>query len=49
MASIDGPTRIPRPTSLGIRAGITNTTRMYRLTRLARMARLPIMGKLVKW
>ena len=45
MTSIDIPTRLPRVTSLGILAGITN---MNRLNRLTRMTRLPILGKLVK-
>ena len=43
MASIDAPTRLPRATSLGILAGITNMTRMNRLTRTARITRLPIL------
>ena len=44
MASIAVPTRLPRATSLGIMAGITNMTRLNRLTRMARMHRLPILG-----
>ena len=48
MAGIDAPTMIPRATSLGILAGITNMNRLNRLTRLARIIRPPILGKLVK-
>ena len=48
MAGIAVPTRLPRATSLGIVAGITNMTRLNRLTRMASMPRLPILGKLVK-
>ena len=49
MASIDVPTRLPRATSLGILAGITNMTRLNRLTRLTRMTRRPVLGKFGKW
>ena len=52
MAGIAVPTRMPRPTSLGILSGITNITRLNRLARMARITRLPILGKsvkMVKW
>ena len=49
MDSIAVPTRMPRATSLGILAGITNMTRLNRLTRLTRITRRPVLGKLVKW
>ena len=48
MARIAVPTRLPRSTSLGILAGITNITRLNRLTWLTRMTTLPILGKLVQ-
>ena len=47
-ASIAVPTRLPRATSRGIMAGITNMTRLNRLTKMDRMPRLPILGKLVE-
>ena len=48
MASIAVPTRLPRATSLGIMAGITNLTRLNRLTRMAIITRRPILWELVK-
>ena len=48
IASIAVPDRLPRATSLGIMAGITDMTRLNRLTKMARMPRIPILGKLVK-
>ena len=48
MASTAVPTRLPRATSLGITAGITNMTRPKRLTRMTRMNRRPVLGKCVK-
>ena len=47
MAGMDVPTRMPRATSLGIMASITNVNRLNRLTRMARITRLAILGKLV--
>ena len=48
MTIIAVPTRIPRATSLGTLAGITNTNRLNRLTRMAIINWPPILGKLVK-
>ena len=48
MASIDVPTRLPRATSLGILAGITDMSRANRMARAAGITRLPILGRLVK-
>ena len=48
MAIIALPTRIPRATSLGILAGITNMTGVNRLDRMAIINRRPILGELVE-
>ena len=48
MTSIAVPTRMPRATSLGVMAGITDTTWLNRLDRMAIITRPRILGKLVK-
>ena len=43
IGSIALPARLPRATSLGYKAGITNVNRLNRQTRSGRMTRLPIL------